>query len=84
MPHTVFLHSTRRMENTLVEINLSALYLNAMENGDVGGKWVNRPSKSEGRSLPCTRNSSCRNINASANYLPDSHMHVYISDRSLH
>lgn len=35
---------TRRKGNSLLEINLSALYLNAVENWDVSRKWVNRLS----------------------------------------
>lgn len=38
---------TRRKGNSLLEINLSSLYLNAVENWNVSRKWVNRLSAGE-------------------------------------
>lgn len=38
---------TRRKGNSLLKINLSSLYLNAVENWNVSRKWVNRLSAGE-------------------------------------
>lgn len=48
----------------------------------VGSRWTDWVQE-RGQDLSLHHRSSCRNTNASANYLPDSHMHFYIADRQI-